>query len=112
MPPAGWQNSLLHDFRRMVEPDSDVVALVLFGSLAAEPAYTDTWSDIDVILVVRPGATGRFFPDATWLRPFGAIWTHQAVSKEQTSVLLVCFEDGRRLDLVIFEENGALEIPS
>jgi hypothetical protein len=112
MPPAGWQNSFLHDFRRMVEPDGDVVALVLFGSLAAEPGYADTWSDIDVVLVVRRGTAGRFFPSATWLRPFGAIWTCQAISKEHTSVLLVCFEDGRRLDVVIFEDHGALEIPS
>jgi hypothetical protein len=112
MAPAGWQNSLLHDVRRMVEPDSDVVALVLFGSLAAEPEHADAWSDLDVILVVRPGTTGRFFSDASWLRPLGTIWTHQAVSKEQTSVLLVCFEDGRRLDVVIFEDHSALEIPS
>jgi hypothetical protein len=112
MPPVGWQKSLLDDLRRMVEADADVVALVLFGSLAAEPASADAWSDIDVILAVRPGTTGRFFPDATWLSPFGAIWTHQAVSKEHTSVLLVCFDDGRRLDVVILEDPGTHEIPS
>ncbi|HEY8171457.1 MAG TPA: aminoglycoside 6-adenylyltransferase [Dehalococcoidia bacterium] len=99
-----WRSDAITTLTRLLETDDDVVALVLFGSLAGPPENVDEWSDIDVLVSVRKGAMERFFPSPDWLRPIGEIWAYEAIAKANTRVLLVSFDAHRRIDIVIFED--------
>lgn len=107
MSDTAWQDDALAQLQRLLEPDPDIVALVLFGSLADSPEHRDDWSDVDLIVVTRAGATGRFFPSPDWLLPLGGIWAYEAIAKPNTRVLLTSLDAYRRIDAVIFEDTPA-----
>ena len=90
----------------MLEPDSGVLALAVFGSMPT--GDQDAWSDLDALLVVTETAQSRFFPDAGWLASLGDLYTSETHAGPWTSVLRICFTDMRRLDLVLTTE-AALE---
>jgi len=104
---TGWQETTIEDFRRVLEPDEAVRALVLFGT-AVQPSRQDAWSDVDVLLVVDERARERFYPATDWLAPLGALYTWEQSSNPFTSVTRACFPDFRRIDFVITTE-AALE---
>ena len=87
----GWQDITLAQLRALLEPDPDVAALVLFGSIAGPREYVDRFSDIDVLLVVRDGVAERFFPSIDWLAPLGRIYTHEQSLRERHRVVARVF---------------------
>lgn len=109
MPPEGWQDALLDDLRTLLEPNPDVLALVLFGSHAS-PELRDRFSDIDLLLTVREGAQSRFFPATDWLDPIGHVFAVERSTRERHGVLRICLDDFRRLDVVIVEEPTIADI--
>lgn len=105
---AGWHEQTLQSLADLLEPDPDVVALAVFGSVAG--ATHDEWSDIDLLLVVADCAFQRYFPTTDWLRPLGTIYASDPHSGELRSTTRVCFTDFRRLDLVITTESSIEQI--
>ena len=52
---------------KRLDPDPEVLGLVLLGSTSGEPPAPDAFSDHDLFLVTRPGAQERFRTDLSWL---------------------------------------------
>ena len=75
-----WQETALQELTSLLQPDQDVLALAVFGSIADPQIGLDFWSDIDVLLVVSDGATARFYPTLEWLKPIGALYAHEQSS--------------------------------
>jgi len=109
MPHGDWQSQLIEDLRMLLEPDDDVRALVLFGSSAA-PELRDELSDVDVMLVTRAGAGGRFFPDRAWFGALGTIFAWEQSARERSGAHRIYFTDGRRLDVVVVEEPVVADV--
>jgi predicted nucleotidyltransferase len=97
--PATWHAATIEQLADMCRADADVEALALLGSAAQGRA--DVWSDLDLLLVVRDGALERFFPPRTWLAPLGPIYASELHPGEFTPVARLCFEDLRRIDLIV-----------
>jgi predicted nucleotidyltransferase len=53
---------MLDDLVSYFEPKEDVLGLLLFGSLSKPESHSDDWSDIDILVVVKDGRLGVFFP--------------------------------------------------
>lgn len=99
-----WQDAAIGDLVALLRPDEDVRAAALSGSCAQPQAEKDVWSDVDVLVVVREHALGRFFPDITWLQPLGEVYAYEQNSNELTCTTRICFKDFRRLDMVLTTE--------
>lgn len=93
----------------MLQPDSDVLALAVFGSYL-QPERLDLWSDLDLLLVVEDEALGRFFPALDWLKPLGSIYAHEQSSSTLRHTTRVCFDDLRRIDVVIATVSGLAHV--
>lgn len=100
-----WQEAAVQDLVTLLQPDPDVLALALFGSASQSQVQRDIWSDVDVLLVVKDGAMKRFYPSTDWLRPLGTLYAYEQSSNAFRSTTRVCFEDLRRIDLVITTES-------
>ena len=70
-----WQEAMIHDLITLLEPQQAVRALILKGSYANPDIQPDTWSDIDVTVVIANGMLSAFFPTLTWLEPLGEIYS-------------------------------------
>jgi hypothetical protein len=96
---ADWHEETLRHLRDLLAAEPAVVALAVVGSGAW--GGFDSWSDVDVLVVVRPEALDRFFPGLAWLRPLGRVYAVEQHPGELSSVTRLCFEDLRRLDLIV-----------
>ncbi len=96
--------------RQMLEADAAVVAIAVLGSVAR--AQADSWSDLDLLIVVEDDAFARFFPTLDWLDPCGARFAHEQFAAPFASVTRVCFADLRRLDCVITTVGAVTRLPS
>lgn len=56
----------------LLEANEAVRVLLLKGSSANLSLQVDTWSDVDVTIIVADGALEVFFPTIAWLAPLGA----------------------------------------
>ena len=110
MLPDDWQTATIDQLRMLLEPDNDVEALVLFGSLCGPREQIDWWSDIDVMLVTKDGASGRFSPSPAWLAALGNLYTWERSSYERSAALRVVLSDLRRIDVVVVEESVVADI--
>lgn len=105
-----WQDATLAEIRALLEPDDEVVALVMFGSLCGPPEQIDWWSDIDVMLVAKDGARERFFSSLVWLATLGGLYTWERSSYERSGAIRAMFTDLRRIDVVVVEEHVVADI--
>lgn len=108
--PDLWQPAALTEIRARLESDRDVLALVLFGSLARDPDAIDMTSDIDLLMVVADDAVGRFFPALEWLAPPGTVFGCELYDSNHAKTVRVCFDDFRRFDVVIASRASVLFI--
>lgn len=106
-----WHSSMTDALTHLLLADQDVVLLGVFGS-AQRPGELDAWSDLDVLVVVRDKAMPRFYPSTTWLEPLGRLFAREQFDGDAASTTRVCFEDLRRLDLVIAAESSARRVNS
>lgn len=106
----GWQEQTVRDLRDLVEGDENVLALVLFGSAAARNGAPDRWSDVDALLVVQDDALPQYFPDRAWLAPLGRIDEIEQAANEFRAISRICFDDLRRVDLLIATESAIDQI--
>lgn len=100
-----WQETAIRDLTALLEPDDSVQALLLKGSYADPTIQPDTWSDIDVTLVIADGALSSYFPATFWLAPLGEIYTLSQSSDRLASTTRVCFTDFRRIDCSFVRES-------
>ena len=90
----------------LLEPDQDVLGLVLIGSFAASDVKPDEWSDIDFVLVVGDAAFRRFYPETGWVARLGDPYAFSQSGNEFFGVTRVHLSDGRRVDFVIVPESS------
>jgi hypothetical protein len=96
-----WQEQAIEELQTLLGSREDVMALALFGSAQPSQREFDAWSDLDFLVVVRDEAYALFFPATDWLRPLGALFTHQHSESTFHGTLRVCFADFRRLDILV-----------
>jgi hypothetical protein len=106
-----WQEAMVRDLVALLEPQEAVRALILKGSYANPAIQPDTWSDIDVTLVVANDMLATFFPTLTWLEPLGDLYTFDQSTHAHGGTTRACFTDFRRIDCTFVEEAYLLEQP-
>ena len=95
----------MHELLTLLEAHEAVRACLLKGSAAHPSMQIDTWSDIDVTIIVADGTLEAFFPTTGWLAPLGDLYTFSQSSNEHTGTTRVCFTDFRRIDCVFIQES-------
>lgn len=100
-----WQERAIPDMITLLEAYEEVRALLLKGSCANSSLQRDTWSDVDVTIVVADGTLETFFPTIAWLAPLGNVYTFSQSLDELTKTTRVCFTDFRRIDCVFIQES-------
>ena len=100
-----WQENMLGILLSHLEPNEDVVGLLLFGSLSAPEFLSDDWSDIDLLLVVKDGNIEEFFPTIEWLAYFGRLYAYSQSADDYKYTTRACFEDFTCIDFVITTES-------
>jgi len=105
-----WQEDTIETLISILEPDVDVLALLLFGSCSTPESNRDCWSDIDALIVVEERAVASYYPTLEWLGPFGTIYTSDQSSDAFRHLTRVCFRDFRRMDIVVATESKFAEI--
>jgi len=103
-----WHSATIEALAAHLQPDPDILALVVYGSCAT-PEY-DSWSDIDILIVLKEGATQKFFPSMDWLEDFGQVYAYEQYPGEDKSVTRVCFEDMRRIDIIFTTEAALAQV--
>ncbi|MGI5917271.1 MAG: hypothetical protein ACOX9A_12590 [Anaerolineae bacterium] len=99
-----WHERTARDLVALLRDDPDVLALAGYGTMADGAA--DRWSDLDVLLVVRPRALARYYPSPDWLTPLGRPFAHEVSQDGLKATLRVCLDDFRRLDIVITTDEA------
>ncbi|MBN1812190.1 MAG: aminoglycoside 6-adenylyltransferase [Anaerolineae bacterium] len=105
-----WQKKVVQDLDRLLCRDPDVLALAVFGSLVQPQVGYDVWSDVDVLLVVEDRVTHRFHPPTEWLEALGAVYAIEQSCNAFWNTTRVCFEDLRRIDLLITSDSNLRKI--
>ncbi len=100
-----WQEKTIQEMITLLEANEAVRALLLKGSSANSSIQVDTWSDVDVTIVVADGTSEAFFPTTAWLAPLGELYTFSQSSNELTKTTRACFTDFRRIDCVFIQES-------
>jgi predicted nucleotidyltransferase len=86
-----WQESIVDELRSGLEPNQDLLGLLLFGS-CSQPEWThDPWSDVDVLVVAKNNAMDTFFPTVAWIAVFGDLYSYTQSSDKFRSTTRVCF---------------------
>ena len=100
-----WQEGLVDEVRSRLEPNEDILGLLLFGSCSKLEPVRSEWSDIDLLVVVKDDRMDRFFPAMDWIKEFGNLYTYTQSSDEFKCTTRVCFENFNRIDFVITTEE-------
>ena len=105
-----WHDAAVQRLTALLQTDPDVLALAVFGSYLQPQTHLDIWSDLDILLVVRDEAMERFYPGVDWLAPLGSVSAHESSSGAFQNTTRLCFEDLRRIDLVVTTESGLEQV--
>jgi predicted nucleotidyltransferase len=105
-----WHEDMLGRLVSYFEPDNDVAALLLFGSCSQSDFQADSWSDLDLLVVVEDTKLNRFFPTIEWINNFGRLYTYSQSSDDFQGTTRVCFENFNRIDFVITTEGKLTEM--
>lgn len=101
-----WQAQAIQDLVALFEAHEAVRALLLKGSCANPAIQADTWSDVDVTVVVADGTLAEFFPTLRWLAPLGEVYTFSQSSNDYINTTRACLIDFRRFDCAFVEESA------
>lgn len=102
-----WREKTLHELDLLFKDNPDVISLSLFGSTSKPDVQVDRWSDHDVLVIVKDGALGKFYPTREWLKPFGDIFAIQQNEDEIHCNIKVIFSDFKKIDFVLTTESKA-----
>ena len=101
-----WHEAAVRRLTDLLQHGPEVLALAAFGSFLQPQSHLDIWSDLDVLLVVKEGAMGRFYPAVDWLTPLGRVYAYEQSVHAFRDTTKLCFEDLRRIDLILTTESG------
>jgi hypothetical protein len=105
-----WQESVLEDLVSQLEPNEDLLGLLLFGSFSDPETHLDEWSDLDILMVVKVEKIEAYFPSVEWITYFGRLYTYSQSADDFTGTTRVCFENFNRIDFVITTEEKLAEM--
>lgn len=97
------------------EENEQIKAMILWGSLENPNAFTDIFSDVDVLLIVKDARD--FCKDDTWRKIFGKIiaqwgeeglWDGNCLTRRYFRG--VVYEDGSKIDFGICDTNSFLRM--
>jgi predicted nucleotidyltransferase len=103
-----WHFDTLEALTAILQPDPDVLALVVYGSCAT-PEF-DIWSDIDILILLQEDALENFFPTTDWLEHFSRVYAYEQFQDEFKAVTRACFEDMRRIDIIFTTEAALAQV--
>jgi hypothetical protein len=103
-----WQDIVIRDLVALLQPNEDVLSVVVSGSCSLSLIEKDAWSDVDLLVVISKEAISRYFPALDWLQTLGNIYAFEQNANQFTYTTRVCFTDFQRLD-VVFTTEFALE---
>jgi hypothetical protein len=104
---AGWQEEAIRELREPLEGDEGVRGLVVIGSVTRADMAKDTWSDLDVAVIVEDQAVERFCSDTAWV---GDLYAWSWSESEFFRSLRAYHTDGRRIDLLLIPESSLAKI--
>jgi len=107
-----WHEGMLNNLISYLEPNEDILGLLLFGSCSKPEFHYDYWSDIDILLVVKNNKIDKFFPTIEWTNFLGRLYTYSQSSDEFKCTTRVCFENFNRIDFVITTEAKLTKVNS
>lgn len=91
---------LEQQIRQWAAEETGVLALLVIGSRARKRQPADSWSDLDLLLVVNDPA--RYVTDTGWLNRFGRIWlqvlNHTGAGDAEWMIL---YEGGLKVDFIL-----------
>jgi hypothetical protein len=87
------------DIASALERDNDALALIGIGSVGQEMERLDAYSDLDLYIIVRPGAKARFLNNLAWLEAAAPIVFHFRGPRDGLHAL---FADGIHCELAVF----------
>ncbi len=105
-----WHKKAIQDLVSHLKSDHNVLALARFGSIFHSPANIDIWSDVDIFMVVEDESIDQYYPNLDWLKSLGTIYTHDQSHNTFYRTSRICFDDLRRLDIVITTSSNILDI--
>ena len=105
-----WQEGMLDELKSNLEPNQDVLGLLLFGSCSKPASARDAWSDIDILVVVNNDRMDQFFPTIDWITAFGRLYTYSQSVDDFKGTTRVCFESFNRIDFVISTEENLSKV--
>lgn len=104
-----WHDAAINELIALLRSDEFVRALILTGS-CVQPQGKDTWSDIDVVVVVDNAALDRFYPSTDWLASPSELFAIDQSSHPNWLTTRVCFTDMRRIDFSFIKESTLQQV--
>lgn len=98
----------LASLARSLSVREDALALLALGSVGAETARLDAWSDLDFFVLVSDGAKARYIQDLDWLAEAHPLaWHFQNTADGQKALMT----DGVFCEFAVFEVHELSGIP-
>lgn len=102
----GWQIPLVDQIVTMMKSIQSVQSIIQYGSVIAPDSNFDFWSDIDLLIVLKDGTIGEFYPSTDWVTTLGSILAVEQYQNSNRTLIRVCFSDLRRVDFVFTTESA------
>lgn len=106
----GWQLNLVEQIDSFMKLSPNVLAMIQYGSAIDQRGLFDVWSDIDLLIVLKDGTLGEFFPSIEWTKPFGNLLAFEQYQNANNVLIRTCFNDLSRIDFVFTTESALLNI--
>ncbi len=96
-----WQPIAIQQFTDLLKDRDEVLSVAIIGSGAQSPKHMDTFSDVDVLIILDNSALDNYFPELDWLSTLGDIFAYERHTGEFIKTIRICYTDFRRFDLVL-----------
>lgn len=103
-----WHQDAVAKIKASLTPRSEVLAVAVFGSIAALPDRRDELSDVDLLIVVAAEVYDTYALERHWLKEIGQIVGLERLETDGYTTLRVCLADFRRFDIVVATDESVL----
>jgi hypothetical protein len=101
-------NERLLDVARVLQEDSNALALLGLGSVGLELDRLDEWSDLDFFVIVKQGSKHQWLSDPSWLAKAHPV---SYLFRNTPDGFKLLFEDGIFGEMAVFEPQELATIP-
>tara|TARA_Y100001970_G_C14177739_1_gene828000 strand:+ start:682 stop:1482 length:801 start_codon:yes stop_codon:yes gene_type:complete len=105
-----WHENALKKIKNIFEHTKEVKAVILCGSLANENIKIDQWSDIDLKVIVNQSALNMFYPETSWSKELGTIFSIDQNQTKYSYTTRLCMEDLSRYDITFITYEDLTKI--